>query len=653
MVKRTIYTLLAVLFGLNAQAQQVTEYDALQKAKQFLSNKSFSMVSKTRGSSEKDHIEPYYVFNAQEGGFVIVSGDERTIPVLGYADEGSLDMDNLPEGLQDLLDRYADQVRFMQEHHLTDAQSPNASTRGTGGKGPLVQTQWNQQAPYWDLCPLQDGTNCYTGCVATAMAQIMYYWAVTKGTNKPAKTTTASEAYTPHTDGLAGKAFSANTSINWSNMTTTYNSSSSAAAKTAVAQLMSYCGTAVKMAYNKKGSGGSEGLMSIVPYALKTYFGYPNTVTFEAKESYFWKDWVAMIQAELDANRPVMYNAKSTTTAEVGHAFIIDGYDGEGNFHINWGYSGKNDGYFALNVMQYSDQYRYNLPDNMVIGFCPDAVAGKEVPPVRLTATNFSLDHTDDGKLCLNCNFYNYTGQTVKDFQFGYGYIDSETNKVVNLYNYKADFVPEKSYLKSKGNVKSKSIEEMVKDKEMTSCKFFPISRRKGVDTEWQICNNGDNYVSMSWTIKGNSFIIKNQKEAPNHSRIMTPPAAKTDLVYTGEPQDLIIPGKMLEGDIEYWFEGDVDHSSTSIPQATAAGDYTICYYDYETQETISLKVNIGLRGDANGDKKVNAADLVEMVNAKQGKASAKFTKKNADLDRNGSITNAEITTVAGIIMDK
>ena len=174
MVKRTIYTLLAVLFGLNAQAQQVTEYDALQKAKQFLSSKTFSNASKTRGSSEEDNIEPYYVFNAREGGFVIVSGDERTMPVLGYADEGSLDLDNLPEGLQDLLDRYADQVKFIQERHLTDAQSPRASTRGVGGKGPLVKTQWNQQDPYWNLCPLQDGTNCYTGCTATAMAQIMY-----------------------------------------------------------------------------------------------------------------------------------------------------------------------------------------------------------------------------------------------------------------------------------------------------------------------------------------------------------------------------------------------------------------------------------------------------------------------------------------------
>ena len=67
---------------------------------------------------------------------------------------------------------------------------------------------------------------------------------------------------------------------------------------------------------------------------------------------------------------------------------------------------------------------------------------------------------------------------------------------------------------------------------------------------------------------------------------------------------------------------------SASIPQATAAGDYTVCYYDYEIEQTVSLPVNIGLRGDANGDKKVNAADLVEMVNAKKGKASAKFTKK-------------------------
>lgn len=662
MVKRTIYTLLAIVCGLNAQAQQVTEYDALQKAKQFLSSKTFTNASLTRGSSEKDNIEPYYVFNAREGGFVIVSGDERTMPVLGYADEGSLDMDNLPEGLQDLLNRYACQVKFLQECDATDAQPQRASTRGAGGKGPLVQTQWNQQAPYWDLCPLQDGINCYTGCTATAMAQIMYYWAVTKGKNKPAKTTTASEDYTPHTDGLAGNAFSANTPINWSNMTTTYSSSSSSAAKTAVAQLMSYCGTAVKMAYNKKGSYGSEGLMSIVPYALKTYFGYPNTVTFEAKESYFWKDWVAMIKAELDADRPVMYSATSTGPGEGGHAFVIDGYDGDGNFHINWGYSGKNDGYFALNVMQYSEKYRYNLPDNMIIGFSPDVVAGKTVPPLRLTATNFGLDQTSDGNRCLNCNFINYTGQKMR-FDYGYGYIDATTNQVVVLNCadntrgfYRNEFTPEYCLSKSQGYRKSKALEEMMQGKPEGSYKLFPISRLTNVDgAEWQICNDGSNYVSFTYYPEGNVFSKKfrNLKVAPNTSRIMTPPAAKTDLVYTGEPQDLIIPGILLEGDMEYWFDGDVDHKSTTIPQATAAGDYTVCYYDYETQQTVSLPVNIGLRGDANGDKKVNVADIVEMVNAKLGKASSKFTKKNADLDRNGSITIAEITTVVGIIMGK
>ena len=592
MAKRLILSVFAVLAGLHIQAQQLTEQEALQRAKGFMSGKTFKETSKTRGSADNVGLQPYYVFNAQEGGFVIVSGDERTMPVLGYSNDGSLDMDHLPEGLQDLLNRYASQVKFIEECNLSESQPQRASTRGTSGKGPLTQTEWNQQEPYWDLCPLQDGVNCYTGCTATAMSQIMYYWAVTKGKNTPTKTTTASEAYTPHVDGsMTGAAFAANTPINWSKMTTTYTNSSSAEAKTAVAQLMSYCGTAVKMSYNKKGSYGSEGLMSIVPYALKTYFGYPNTVTFEAKESYLWKDWVTMILAELDADRPVMYSATSTGPGEGGHAFIIDGYDSDGNFHINWGYSGKNNGYYALNVMQYSDKYRYNLPDNMITGFSPDEIEGKEVPPLRITATNFGLDTTTDGELCLNCNFYNYTGQTVNDFQFGYGYIDSETGKVVKLFNYKDNFYPEKTFQKSKGKVKSKSIKEMVKDLEITSCKFFPICKLKS-ETEWRLCNDGDNYVQLSWTLKGENLKIISRKFSPSHGLIMTPPAAKTDLVYTGSAQDLIVPGIMLEGNMNYWLEGESNHDNTAIPQGTDAGDYTVYYYD-ETGDYASLQVTI------------------------------------------------------------
>jgi hypothetical protein len=592
MAKRLILSVFAVLAGLHIQAQQLTEQEALQRAKGFMSGKTFKETSKTRGSADNAGLQPYYVFNAQEGGFVIVSGDERTIPVLGYSDDGSLDMDHLPEGLQDLLNRYASQVKFIEECNLSESQPQRPLTRGTGGKGPLTQTEWNQQEPYWDHCPLQGGVNCYTGCTATAMSQIMYYWAVTKGKNTPTKTTTASEAYTPHVTGsMEGVAFAANTPINWSKMTTTYTNSSSAEAKTAVAQLMSYCGTAVKMAYNKKGSYGSEGLMSIVPYALKTYFGYPNTVTFEAKESYLWKDWVTMILAELDADRPVMYSATSTGPGEGGHAFVIDGYDSDGNFHINWGYSGKNNGYYALNVMQYSDKYRYNLPDNMITGFSPDEIEGKTVPPLRITATNFGLETTDDGELYLNCNFYNYTGQTVNDFQFGYGYIDSETGKVVRLFNYKDNFYPERCFLKAKGKVKSKSIKEMVQDLEITSCKFFPICKLKS-ETEWRLCNNGDNYVQLSWSMKGENLIIKSRKFSPSHGLIMTPPAAKTDLVYTGSAQDLIVPGIMLEGNMNYWLEGESNHDNTAIPQGTDAGDYTVYYYD-ETGDYASLQVTI------------------------------------------------------------
>ncbi|MBO4606356.1 MAG: Spi family protease inhibitor, partial [Prevotella sp.] len=253
MNKTTILTKLMLfavmlLWGTNMAANPITAEQAKKNAAQFISsNKRMASKSgrqlqlaftlKQDKSASNVQTPAIYAYNiANDGGFVIVSGDDMAKPVLGYASQGSVSDDNMPDNMRFWLDRYANQIAWAQANGYQRAQVVAAS--GRKDVPYMVKTTWDQDDPYWNQCKFNN-TYCYTGCVATAMAQIMYYWGVTgRNGEKFQHGCNALPKYTTATKGYSVSALSTVISFDWANMTA--GKPSTTDAKAAVAQLMRY-----------------------------------------------------------------------------------------------------------------------------------------------------------------------------------------------------------------------------------------------------------------------------------------------------------------------------------------------------------------------------------------------------------------------------
>ncbi len=152
-------------------AGEVTEQEALQTAQQFLQGRTFGEKHLRRAATSNTFAQDaFYVFNADgNNGFVIVSADDRTLPILGYADAGHLDMNNLPENAAYWLKDYAQQIKSLSSQ--VSLAAPYRAP-GTTVVPPLMKCHWDQDDPYNKQCPKDSKGQCYTGCVATAMAQV-------------------------------------------------------------------------------------------------------------------------------------------------------------------------------------------------------------------------------------------------------------------------------------------------------------------------------------------------------------------------------------------------------------------------------------------------------------------------------------------------
>lgn len=278
----------------------------------------------------------YYVFNNTDGdgGFVILSADDLAPAVLGYVESGEFDYDKAPDNMKWWLSQY--------EAGISQAIVNNRpiATRKAGSRQAIWQllgTTWDQDAPYNNMCPTIGGKTTYTGCVATAMAQIMYY-------HRWPEKGTGSHSYTP--DGFT-KSISADfgsTTYRWDDMLPAYTAGNyNVSQAAAVATLMYHCGVSVDMIYGTDTSGAPS---AYVPNALISYFGYDKGMTREYREFYTDDEWEDLVYNELAEERPVYYSG--TTDNDAGHAFVCDGYDGAGLFHFNWGWSGFCDGYFSM-----------------------------------------------------------------------------------------------------------------------------------------------------------------------------------------------------------------------------------------------------------------------------------------------------------------
>ncbi len=293
----------------------------------------------------------FYVFNVDTIGFVIVSGDDTVIPILGYSDQGNFHSDNMPPAFQKWLEGYKNEIIYVVSNDIKATEDINKqwslqitnknsnTTLSTNAiVGPLIQTHWDQ-APYYNAqCP----TNTYTGCVATAMAQIMKFW------NYPVSGT-GFHSYSHSQYGTRSANFG-NTTYQWNSMPNQLTSSSSTSQINAVATLMYHCGVSLDMNY---GTDGSSAPTPSVVSSLINYFGYSNLAQYVQRLNYpDDNQWKNLLKNELDSGRPIQYRGQGSGG---GHSFICDGYDFSNmQFHFNWGWGNlqiSQDGYFTINSL--------------------------------------------------------------------------------------------------------------------------------------------------------------------------------------------------------------------------------------------------------------------------------------------------------------
>ena len=401
-------------------AQNVPEQDARLIATKFLESKQKTLTAKHPKYSlqKKEHQKAsalYYVFNADDEGFVIVSGDKRTMPILGYAPKGIFEEESIPENLKVWLEGYAEQLRQLDGNsYVTDEEGPN----DWDIVNPMIITRWNQDYPYNNNCPTLGGYGrTVTGCVATSMAQIMYFH------KHPTATTTTIPGYTCSTNwaGIGRLELSELEPITfqWDNMMTAYFGGETTEQQAAVAQLIQYCGTAVNMEYRLASSGGSSASSLNMVTALKTYFNYDEGIRYLSRNNYSTSDWEQLIYNELKERRPVVYDGQSTGG---GHAFICDGYSGNHYFHINWGWCGNYDGDFLLSILRPESEGiggsttsdGYSMNQGAIVGIQPQTSSTVEQTPV-LYASNI---YQQNGSQLL----YNKSNQTLQITQLALGF---------------------------------------------------------------------------------------------------------------------------------------------------------------------------------------------------------------------------------------
>ena len=395
MKKSTLLILLIVtLVPLASVAAPVDAQAALETASQFLSkpHAGRTMVPRNAHALRLVHNEPssvlsqavdYYIFD--DGGcFVIVSGDDCAQAVLAYGD-GTLDMRKLPCNTQWMLDHYKQQMEWLYAH--PDARMEPSFTSRTVVE-PLLPCTWSQGTPYYDQCPKYHGEYCATGCIATAMAQVMYYWKYPDALpDLPAYT---SRTYRIPVPALPG------TTLDWDSMLDGYYFRHYTTAQgEAVATLMRYCGQGSSMDYGTDGSG-SYGWNQLVGMQV---FGYNLSARQLHRDDYSADEWNALMLQDLAEGIPILY----TGTGEVGgHAYVIDGFDGS-MYHINWGWEGTCDGYFALDAFSprdwdfsydqemlhrlYPEIYNYSGPYDLEVAGVFYKVVGHEATVTYSTPT--------------------------------------------------------------------------------------------------------------------------------------------------------------------------------------------------------------------------------------------------------------------------
>ena len=405
MKRKAAILLILMTAYLPLRADIISPRDAQALADRYFGGQTKSAVATlvwSGGVETKGPYAPaYYVFNGSEGGFVVIAGDDRARPILAWSDEDSFEVVGMPDQIRCWFDEYAEQIADMQG----DASEADAETarlwedlrsgviRRATTIVNLNTANWNQTAPYNRYCPTIGGKATYTGCVATAISELMYFY------KYPAKGHGTLPDYSYTKDGVTynqpGHELTA--VYDWDNMLHTYKSGSYTDAQAnAAAQLIFDVGVMVKATYGTASTGAStiDGARGLIKN-----FDYDSSATHYARAGHTESEWFQRIKESLDKSHPIAYTGYNPTTGG-GHSFLADGYDSDERVRFNWGWGGSNNGFYYLSALKPSSSHNYNGKQSANFDLRPDA-GGRSAMTFSLYYTSSTeglsqSDSTDD-----------------------------------------------------------------------------------------------------------------------------------------------------------------------------------------------------------------------------------------------------------------
>ncbi len=448
-MKRILTFSIVMSLCLNMTAQEISVDKAMQNAQQFLqvhkvkkNVKTVTAPLKLAYTAKQNEKTCFYVFNHTDNGFIIAGGDEKAKDILAYSDEGTFDYEKLNPNFKWWLEGYKKQIKNAIDNPSTVVNSKKEVSRYASKSDVpiLVPTRWDQEAPYYNLIKSTTGKAYLTGCVATAMSQVMktHEWPVSGTGSKSYYDTESKRNYSTN--------FGEHT-YDWANMLNTYGYSSSSYTKAqgdAVAQLMYDAGVSVEMGYSEDGSGA---MTEDCAYAFVNFFGYDKGVKHAYRDYYTDTEWADILYEELSNGRPVMYGGVAD---EGGHSFICDGYlASTDKYHFNWGWSGSGDCYCSLSAVK-GGGYTWEYYQDLVYGIQKPKESSKAEPNIILyEECDMSITETQNGDYSIftcKAGTYKYDGHTYTgiflndawkafDVLFTMKYVNTETGEVYYTKN--------------------------------------------------------------------------------------------------------------------------------------------------------------------------------------------------------------------------
>jgi len=400
-MKRITFLIAALLIDLMSLQAKPIEKNLAQTAAQKFATAQLTLERSTPELVYTGQNEAFFVFNLDSHSFVIIAGDDAYRPIIGYSNESAFDATNIPPALQDYLDGITLSINHLKTRGnatatpLVAAEWNSVLTRGhlisrNGGRGTgyFCQTKWNQDYPYNYCCPEDpagSGGHAIVGCLATAMSQLMRFWAY------PAQGIGNHCYY--HSDYGEICADFGNTTYDWENMPNVLNNNSTDAEKLATGTLCFHCGVTIDMGYGPDGSGGASGP---IPGVMHTYFNYCDAIVQLSRNDFETETWKTMVREQFDMGWPMYYGGCQDGGC---HAFVCDGYNDNDYFHFNLGWGGSSDGWYLI------DDAPYTSPADAMFNFVPTPVYNS----TPSAPTDFTVTPVSDTELKANLSWTNPT----------------------------------------------------------------------------------------------------------------------------------------------------------------------------------------------------------------------------------------------------